>query len=85
MSTPTLLMAGSLDDCTPPSQATEFYNAARDAGVPTALVIDPEEGHGVADFPALLDYTARILDWLVRHVPPDGWSPDHHHEPRRAS
>lgn len=85
MSTPTLLMAGSLDDCTPPSQATEFYNAARDAGVPTALVIYPEEGHGVADFPALLDYTARILDWLVRHVPPDGWSPDHHHEPRRAS
>lgn len=85
MTTPTLLMAGSLDDCTPPGQATEFYNAARDAGVPAALAVYPEEGHGVADFPALLDYTARILDWLVRHMPPDDWPPTHDDQPEGAS
>ena len=68
--TPTLLIAGALDRCTPPSQAAEFHNALREHGVETSLVVYPEEGHGVRNLPARIDAAARLLDWFGRHMPP---------------
>jgi dipeptidyl aminopeptidase/acylaminoacyl peptidase len=67
--TPTLLIAGARDRCTPPGQAVEFHNALREHGVETALAIYPEEGHGVKAFPARIDLAARILTWFQRHMP----------------
>jgi dipeptidyl aminopeptidase/acylaminoacyl peptidase len=68
---PTLTIAGLQDRCTPPGQAIEFHSALREHGVESALVLYPEEGHGVRQFPAVIDYTTRVLDWFLRHMPPD--------------
>ena len=67
--TPTLNVAGALDRCTPPTQAVEFHRALLEHGVESALVIYPEEGHGIRRFPAHIDYTARLIDWFLRHIP----------------
>jgi dipeptidyl aminopeptidase/acylaminoacyl peptidase len=67
--TPCLNVAGALDRCTPPTQAREFHHALREHGVESALVVYPQEGHGTRSFPAVIDYTARVLDWFQRHMP----------------
>jgi dipeptidyl aminopeptidase/acylaminoacyl peptidase len=77
VTTPTLSIAGELDRCTPPTQAIEFHHVLCANGVESALVIYPQEGHGVRQLPAQIDYTTRIIDWFLRHMPPDG-------EPARA-
>lgn len=66
--TPTLNIAGALDLCTPPTQAEEFHKALLEAGVESNLVIYPQEGHGIAKSPAVIDYSARILGWLGKHM-----------------
>lgn len=66
--TPTLLVAGARDRCTPPTQAAEFHTALRDHGVETELVVYPEEGHGVRRLPARVDLAARMLSWFERHL-----------------
>jgi len=69
VNTPTLNICGNLDKITPPGQATEFHNALRLAGVQSALVTYPHEGHGIRSMPALFDYVARTLDWFIAHMP----------------
>ena len=44
--TPTLILHGEDDLCTPLPQATEFYNALVEAGCEVELVVYPREGHG---------------------------------------
>lgn len=68
--TPTLLTAGETDRCTPPGQAVEFYQALMQHGVETELVLYPQEGHGVRDWPAFIDFSTRIVEWFDRHMPP---------------
>ncbi len=67
--TPTLTIAGAQDRCTPPGQAEEFHRALLEAGVDSVLAVYPLDGHGVRDFPAQIDNTARILAWFERHMP----------------
>lgn len=62
--TPCLNVAGSLDRCTPPTQAQEFHQALLEHGVESALVVYPEEGHGVRSLPALIDFCTRVVDWF---------------------
>ena len=69
--TPTLLTAGSVDRCTPPGQAREFYQALLENGVETELAIYPGEGHGVRKMPASIDFLTRVLGWFERHLPAD--------------
>ncbi|MEO8424612.1 MAG: prolyl oligopeptidase family serine peptidase, partial [Actinomycetota bacterium] len=69
--TPTLLTAGYRDRATPIGQATEFYRALREQGVPADLALYPLEGHGVRTFPALLDLMTRTLGWFERFMPPN--------------
>jgi len=69
VTTPTLQTTGALDRCTPPGQAVEFHNALRERGVESALAIYPGEGHGVRDFPALIDQCTRIMGWFERFMP----------------
>jgi dipeptidyl aminopeptidase/acylaminoacyl peptidase len=68
--TPTLHMTGGLDRCTPAGQALEFHRALVENGVPSELVIYPQEGHGVRALEAQADQLTRMLDWLERHMPP---------------
>ena len=69
VATPTLLTAGLKDRATPAGQAIEFWQALRLRGVPTELVLYPEEGHGVSTYPAIIDLDARIVDWFAHHLP----------------
>jgi dipeptidyl aminopeptidase/acylaminoacyl peptidase len=67
----TTLTAGLDDRCTPPGQATEFYQALRANGVESEVVLYPEEGHGVRNFPAAIDLATRMVAWFERFMPPN--------------
>jgi len=66
--TPTLNIGGAHDRCTPAGQSQEFHNALRQCGATTMLVTYPMEGHGVRAFPAMIDYSTRVVDWFERHM-----------------
>lgn len=67
--TPTLVVSGMCDRITPYGQAIEFHRALQIAGVQSALVTYPGEGHGISSMPAIFDYTARILLWFEEFMP----------------
>lgn len=67
--TPTMTICGALDTSTPPSQGVEFHHALSAAGVRSALLTYPGEGHGVKKYPAVLDFVSRILIWFDEHMP----------------
>lgn len=67
--TPTLNICGALDRCTPPSEAVQFHNALLENGVKSVLITYPEEGHGVRNFPAAIDYAARVAGWFMEYMP----------------
>jgi dipeptidyl aminopeptidase/acylaminoacyl peptidase len=67
--TPTLQTAGALDRCTPPTQAVEFHHALLEHGVEASLAIYPQEGHGVRQLPAAIDYCSRVVAWFERFMP----------------
>lgn len=69
--TPTLMICGALDRCTPPEQAQEFHNALLLSGVKSQLVTYPQEGHGVRSFPTAIDCAARSVAWFEIHMPSD--------------
>jgi dipeptidyl aminopeptidase/acylaminoacyl peptidase len=62
--TPALLIAGEQDKTTPSSQAVQFHHAMALNGVPSELVLYPEEGHAAARFEALIDQGTRVLRWF---------------------
>lgn len=66
--TPTLILHGEDDLCTPLSQAVEYYNALVEAGCETELVVYPREGHGWTERGHQIDAWNRIRDWLARYV-----------------
>ena len=68
--TPTLTICGALDRCTPPEEATQFHNALLENGVRSVLVTYPEEGHGIRNLPAAIDYAVRVTAWFEEHMPP---------------
>ena len=46
LATPVLLLQGGVDPIVPPAQAEQFAAACAASGVPHALIVFPEEGHG---------------------------------------
>jgi dipeptidyl aminopeptidase/acylaminoacyl peptidase len=66
--TPTLILHGEDDLCTPLPQAVEFYNALVEAGCETELVVYPREGHGWTEREHLADSWNRVRDWLAQHL-----------------
>jgi dipeptidyl aminopeptidase/acylaminoacyl peptidase len=72
VTTPTLNVCGALDKITHPGQALEFHHALQISGVESILLTYPHEGHGIRSMPAVFDYTARMMDWFLRHMPADG-------------
>jgi dipeptidyl aminopeptidase/acylaminoacyl peptidase len=75
--TPILNICGALDRCTPPEEAAQFHNAMRETGARSVLVTYPQEGHGVRRFPAVIDFTARIVSWFEEHIPADSPTAPH--------
>ena len=66
--TPTLILHGTEDRCTPLGQAEEFYRALVDQGVETEIVIYPREGHGFQEQAHQLDAWQRSIAWFDRHL-----------------
>ena len=68
VTTPTLLVCGSLDRIAPPGQAVEFHQGLTAQGTPSVLITYPEEGHGVRNYPTPIDSIARVLEWFRAFV-----------------
>ena len=70
--TPTLVIQGAADRCTPPGQGEELYRALAEAGCETELVVYPREGHVPLERAHALDAIRRTQDWFDRHLRPNG-------------
>ncbi|HWB31756.1 MAG TPA: S9 family peptidase [Acidobacteriaceae bacterium] len=68
--TPTLLLVGDRDGECPAPQSFEYWHALRDLGVPTQLVVYPNEGHHFNSPDHQRDALARTLSWFETYMPP---------------
>jgi dipeptidyl aminopeptidase/acylaminoacyl peptidase len=66
--TPTLVVGGELDFRVPYNQDLEFFTALQVQGVPSKLVIFPDEGHWVLKPQNSELWYATFLEWLGRHL-----------------
>ncbi|MDP4501323.1 S9 family peptidase [Nonomuraea turcica] len=71
VSTPTLLVHAVNDDRCPVGQSEEWFTALRTLGVPTEMVLYPDESHQfLADGRPSnrVDYSRQIVRWVTAHV-----------------
>ena len=66
--TPTLITVGERDIEVPPTQSVEYWNGLKAVGVPTTLVIYPDEGHGIRQPSNAADERRRTVAWFDRYV-----------------
>jgi dipeptidyl aminopeptidase/acylaminoacyl peptidase len=66
--TPTLIIQGAEDRCTPLGQAEELYHAIAEAGAEAELVVYPREGHVPLERAHALDAIQRTQAWFDRHL-----------------
>lgn len=66
--TPTLVIAGELDRCTPVSQGELLFGALAEAGCETELVILPGEGHVPVSRRYALEAIRRTQAWFDRYL-----------------
>ena len=73
VTTPTMVLVGTDDLRTPPSEAKQLYHALKLERVPTALVELPGASHGIAKHPSqLLHKVLYTLGWFERYRGGDG-------------
>jgi dipeptidyl aminopeptidase/acylaminoacyl peptidase len=70
--TPTLVIQGQADRCTPVGQGEELYAALEAAGAEAELVIYPREGHVIVERAHAIDALRRTQAWFDRHLRPEG-------------
>ncbi len=66
--TPTLVIGGELDFRVPYTQDLEFFSALQRQGVPSKLVIFPDEGHWVLKPQNSQLWYKTFLDWLAQYL-----------------
>jgi len=66
--TPTFIYVGERDIEVPPGQSVEYWHALKELGVPTSLVIYPDEGHGIRNPEHSADVKARGLAWFKQYL-----------------
>jgi dipeptidyl aminopeptidase/acylaminoacyl peptidase len=69
--TPTLIIHGIEDRCTPLGQGQEFYSALLERGCESELVAYPREGHGNRERLHKIDAWRRSVAWFDRFLRPD--------------
>ncbi|PXV56934.1 Dipeptidyl aminopeptidase/acylaminoacyl peptidase [Dyella jiangningensis] len=67
---PTLVVVGDRDAECPAPQSFEYWHALRALGVPTSLVVYPNEGHHFVDPDHQRDVLQRALMWFEKYLPP---------------
>jgi dipeptidyl aminopeptidase/acylaminoacyl peptidase len=66
--TPTLVIQGQQDRCTPAGQGEELFGAIALTGTECELVVYPREGHVPVERAHLLDALQRTQAWFDRHL-----------------
>jgi len=66
--TPTLVIAGELDYRVPYTQSLEFFSALQLQGVPSKLLVFPDEGHWILKPQNSQYWYATVLDWIATHL-----------------
>ncbi len=71
VTTPTLVTIGTLDRVTPISQSILYFRALQYRGVPSELLVYPDEPHGIDAFPShAMSHIAETLSWFARYGGP---------------
>lgn len=68
ISTPTLFMASQNDFNVPVAGAEQMYQALKTTGVPTELIIYPNQNHGLVVPSYLADRLQRYVDWFTKYL-----------------
>ncbi len=68
ITTPTLVMHGLDDEPVDPRQSIEMFSYLQLNGVPSRLVLYPDEGHGINRPSHMLDYETRELEWFRHYL-----------------
>ncbi len=66
--TPTLVVCGERDYRVPYTQSLEFFNALQRQGVPSKLVVFPDEGHWILKPQNAQFWYKTFLDWLATYM-----------------
>jgi len=66
--TPTLVLHGDRDSEVPTPQGYEFWHALKTLGVPTELVIYPNEGHAIRKRAHQRDIEERMVAWFDKYL-----------------
>jgi dipeptidyl aminopeptidase/acylaminoacyl peptidase len=66
--TPTLVIAGEKDYRVPYTQSLEFFSALQRQGVPSKLVVFPDEGHWILKPQNAQFWYRTFLDWVATYV-----------------
>jgi dipeptidyl aminopeptidase/acylaminoacyl peptidase len=66
--TPTLVMHGKDDEPVDPRQSIEMFSYLQLNGIPSRLVLYPDEGHGINKPSHMIDYQTRELQWFRHFV-----------------
>ncbi len=67
--TPMLIVVGERDAECPAPQSFEMWHALRAQGVPTSLVVYPDEGHHFVNPAHQRDVLQRALEWFGKYLP----------------
>lgn len=68
VTTPTLVLHGDRDSEVPTPQGYEFWHALKSIGVPTELVIYPNEGHAISQRDHIHDIEKRLVAWFDKYL-----------------
>jgi dipeptidyl aminopeptidase/acylaminoacyl peptidase len=79
--TPTLILVGDRDGEVPAPQSYEWYHALKTLGVPTELVVYPNEGHMISNPEHRRDMMVRTLEWFNKWLA----KPQNANPPRSAT
>jgi dipeptidyl aminopeptidase/acylaminoacyl peptidase len=74
--TPTLFLGGDKDFNVPLLGSEQMYQALRNVGTPSQLIIYPGENHGIARPSFVRDRMQRYLDWYAKYLGPQAKSSD---------
>ncbi len=66
--TPTFIYVGERDIEVPPTQSIEYWHALKELGVPTTLMIYPDEGHGIRQPEHVADLKKRVAAWWEKYL-----------------
>lgn len=66
--TPLYLIANENDGNCPPTQAMQLYQRLKLRGMPTELVVYPDEAHSMSTPSHYVDRLYRLVDWFGRHL-----------------